>query len=120
MITAPFNGILTEALVTEGTLIRNGQRLGEFIDPSVYEMEVAISKSFANILKVGEVVRLPIWIKRDVYRKKSRVNGSIDQNTQTITAFIEVHDPNLKGRYLFRSINRQHGTRCHRLTEIYY
>ena len=55
MISAPFSGILTEALVTEGTLIRNGQKLGEFIDPSDYEMEVNISKSYANLLKVGEV-----------------------------------------------------------------
>ena len=55
-ISAPFDGILTEALVTEGSLIRSGQKLGEFIDPSVYEMEVAISKSFANLLKVGEKV----------------------------------------------------------------
>ena len=30
-ITAPFDGVLTEALVTEGTLIRQGQKLGEYI-----------------------------------------------------------------------------------------
>src|SRR5690606_15560084 len=34
-ILAPFNGVLTEALVTKGTLIRSGQKLGEFINPSV-------------------------------------------------------------------------------------
>ena len=33
-IRAPFSGILTEALVTPGTLVRVGQKLGEFIDPS--------------------------------------------------------------------------------------
>ena len=38
-ISAPFKGILTEALVTEGTLIRSNQKLGEFIDPSVYEID---------------------------------------------------------------------------------
>ena len=103
-ISAPFSGILTEALVTEGSLIRSGQKLGEFINPSVYEMEVAISKSFANILKVGENVSLTNLDKTETYTGKvSRVNGSIDATTQTITAFIEVKDANLKRRYVFRS-----------------
>ncbi|WP_282068999.1 efflux RND transporter periplasmic adaptor subunit [Olleya namhaensis] len=106
-ITAPFSGILTEALVTEGSLIRSGQKLGEFINPSVYEMEVAISKSFANILKAGESVSLTNLDKTETYTGKvSRVNGSIDATTQTITAFIEVKDANLKeGMYLEASLN---------------
>ena len=106
-ITAPFNGILTEALATEGSLIRNGQKLGEFINPSVYEMQVAISKSFANILKVGETVSLTNLDKTESYTGKvSRVNGSIDATTQTVTAFIEVEDSNLKeGMYLEANLN---------------
>ena len=106
-ITAPFDGILTEALATEGSLVRNGQKLGEFINPKVYEMEVAISKSFANILKVGEKVSLSNLDKTESYSGTvSRVNGSIDPNTQTITAFIEVAHENLKeGMYLEASLN---------------
>lgn len=106
-ITAPFNGILTEALATEGSLIRNGQKLGEFINPSVYEMQVAISKSFANILKVGETVSLTNLDKTESYTGKvSRVNGSIDATTQTVTTFIEVEDSNLKeGMYLEANLN---------------
>lgn len=106
-ISAPFTGILTEALVTEGSLIRNGQKLGEFINPSVYEMQVAISKSFANILKVGETVSLTNLDKTESYTGKvSRVNGSIDATTQTVTAFIEVEDSNLKeGMYLEANLN---------------
>ena len=34
-ISAPFSGILTEALVTEGSLIRNGQKLGEYRSISI-------------------------------------------------------------------------------------
>ena len=106
VITAPFSGILTEALVTEGTLIRSGQKLGEFIDPTDYEMEVAISKTYANLLKVGETVVLTNLNKTETYQGKiSRVNGSIDQTTQTITAYIDVKDPNLKeGIYLEANI----------------
>ncbi len=106
-ISAPFSGILTEALVTEGTLIRSGQKLGEFIDPSVYEMEVAISKTYANLLKVGEAVALNNLDKTETYTGKvSRVNGSIDATTQTITAYIEVKHENLKeGMYLEANLN---------------
>ncbi|QRM89313.1 HlyD family efflux transporter periplasmic adaptor subunit [Lacinutrix sp. WUR7] len=106
-ISAPFSGILTEALVTEGTLVRSGQKLGEFIDPSVYEMEVAISKTYANLLKVGEDVALNNLDKTETYSGKvSRVNGSIDATTQTITAYIEVKHENLKeGMYLEANLN---------------
>ena len=101
-ISAPFSGIVTEALVTEGSLIRSGQKLGTFIDPAVYEMEVALTKSYANLLKVGEDVILNNLEKTETYKGiVTRVNGSINPTTQTITAFIEVKDDNLKeGMYL--------------------
>ncbi|SDH09331.1 efflux RND transporter periplasmic adaptor subunit [Winogradskyella thalassocola] len=108
-IVAPFSGILTEALVTEGTLVRNGQKLGEFINLSVYEMEVAVSKSFADILKVGESVALTSLDNTKTYEGKvSRVNGSIDATTQTITAYIEVKHSDLKeGMYLEANLNAE-------------
>ena len=106
-IRAPFTGILTEALVTEGSLIRNGQKLGEYIDPSVYEMEVALSKTYASLLKVGESVVLKSLDNPETYSGKvSRVNGSIDAATQTITAYIEVKNKTLKeGMYLEANLN---------------
>ena len=106
-ISAPFSGILTEALVTEGSLIRSGQKLGEYIDPSIYEMEVAVSKTYANLLKVGEDVSLNSLDNTETFKGKvSRVNGSIDATTQTITAYIEVKNENLKeGMYLEANLN---------------
>ncbi|CDF80114.1 secretion protein HlyD [Formosa agariphila KMM 3901] len=106
-ILAPFKGVLTEALVTEGSLIRSGQKLGEFIDPSSYEMEVALSTSYATLLKVGEEVKLNNLEHTETFiGKVSRVNGSVDPSTQTITAFIEVKNDTLKeGMYLEASLN---------------
>ncbi|WP_117883050.1 efflux RND transporter periplasmic adaptor subunit [Aureibaculum luteum] len=101
-IRAPYNGILTEALVTPGTLIRSGQKLGEFIDPSIYEMEVNISSEFSNLLKVGNAVSLHDLEKTQSYTGRViRVNGKIDQTSQTLKAYIEVKDKLLKeGMYL--------------------
>ncbi|GAA3510089.1 efflux RND transporter periplasmic adaptor subunit [Aquimarina addita] len=92
-ICAPFSGILTEALVTEGTLIRQGQKLGEFIDTSLYEMEVAISKEYSDLLKVGGSVALTDLNKINTYTGEIiRINGRVDQASQTITTYIELKD----------------------------
>ena len=101
-ISAPFNGVITEALVTEGTLVRAGQKLGEFINTDVYELEVAISKTYSDLLKAGEKVELTNLENTKSYTGKvSRINGSVDQASQTIKAFIEIADDNLReGMYL--------------------
>lgn len=96
-IKAPFTGVLTEALVSSGTLVRAGQKLGEFIDTSVYELEVSINSEFADLLKVGNSVSLTNSNKSKNYTGKVvRVNGKIDQVSQTINAYIEVKHPDLK------------------------
>lgn len=101
-ITAPFNGILTEALVTEGSLVRSGQKLGEFINTDVYELEVSISKTYGDFLSVGKKVELYNLNGTKKYMGEvTRVNGRVDQNSQTITVFIEVTGDDLKeGQYL--------------------
>ena len=106
-ITAPFSGVVTEALVTEGTLVRSGQKLGEFIDTSVYELEVAVSKSYSDLLKLDEQVELVNLDNSKKYMGKvARINGNIDQLSQTIRAFIEVRDADLKeGMYLQANLN---------------
>lgn len=106
-IRAPYSGILTEALVTEGTLIRSGQKLGEYIDTNVYELEVAISKTYSDLLTLGEEVELANLDKTRTYSGRvSRINGKVDQASQTITAFIEVSHPDLKeGMYLEANLN---------------
>ncbi|GAA4814113.1 efflux RND transporter periplasmic adaptor subunit [Litoribaculum gwangyangense] len=101
-LTAPYDGVLTEALVTKGTLVRPGQKLGEFIDASVYEVELAISKSYSDLLKIGESVNLStIGGKESYIGEVVRINSKIDQTTQTIKVYVEVKSDNLKeGMYL--------------------
>ncbi|MDR6300231.1 efflux RND transporter periplasmic adaptor subunit [Mesonia maritima] len=101
-IVAPFDGVLTEAVVTKGALVRQGQKLGEFIDPSVYELEVSIAKEYSDLLKEGEKVSLTdLEGKKDYTGTVSRINASIDQNTQSIRVYIEVKNDALKeGMYL--------------------
>jgi hypothetical protein len=111
-ISAPFNGILTDALVTEGTLVRSGQKLGEFINTDTYELEVSISKTYSDLLKINEHVDLVNLDRTKTYTGViSRINGNIDLTTQTIKAFIEVSDPDLKeGMYLEANLNAKQET----------
>ncbi|NET34173.1 MAG: HlyD family efflux transporter periplasmic adaptor subunit [Cyanothece sp. SIO1E1] len=102
VIRAPFNGVLTEALVNPGALVRNGQKLGEFISTGVYEMEVDINVTYQDLLAVGKSVELHnlertnSWLGRVI-----RVNGKVNQASQTIKVFIQVSDSSLKeGMYL--------------------
>lgn len=106
-IRAPFAGVLTETLVTEGTLIRSGQKLGEFIDTEVYELEVAIPKTYSDLLRIGEAVELTNLERTQSYTGRvARINSRVDQTSQTITAFIEVRDRSLKeGMYLEASLS---------------
>ncbi|WP_299530545.1 HlyD family efflux transporter periplasmic adaptor subunit [Ulvibacterium sp.] len=101
-IQAPFDGVLTETLVTEGTLVRSGQKLGEFIKTGIYELEVSVGKTYSDLLKVGERVELNDLDKTKTYiGSVTRINGRVDQTSQTIKAFIEVADATLReGMYL--------------------
>jgi multidrug efflux pump subunit AcrA (membrane-fusion protein) len=101
-IKAPFSGVLTEALVNPGTLIRSGQKLGEFIDTSVYEVSVSIKSAYKDLLQVGEEVTLYNLEKTSNWTGKVvRVNGKVDTATQTIKAFIQVSAKDLKeGQYV--------------------
>ncbi|MBO0321497.1 HlyD family efflux transporter periplasmic adaptor subunit [Muricauda sp. CAU 1633] len=111
-ITAPFHGVLTEALVTEGTLIRSGQKLGEFINTGVYELEVSVGKTYGDFLRVGRKVELFNLDKTQTYTGEViRVNGRVDQNSQTITVYIEVSGDNLKeGQYLEANLEAKEET----------
>jgi len=101
-LKAPFSGILTEALVTPGSLIRPGQKLGEYINPTVYEMSVSVKSEYKNLLQIGKPVKLYNLEKTASWTGKVvRINGKVDTATQTIKAFIEVSGEQLKeGQYL--------------------
>ncbi|SCY24685.1 RND family efflux transporter, MFP subunit [Nonlabens sp. Hel1_33_55] len=108
-ITAPFAGVLTDAMVTEGTLVRSGQQLGEFIQTGTYEMQVSISAEFADLLEIGEKVALKNISGSKTYQGEvTRVNGKVDQASQTITVVIEVKNKDLKeGMYLTANLDAQ-------------
>lgn len=117
-IYAPYSGVLTQALVQPGTLVRAGQELGEFIDQSVFEMEAAVNVEYMDILKVGRpVVLRNIRHTKEYQGRVARINGLVDQATQTITVFIDVSGSDLKeGLYLEAELEAQEVTETYELS----
>jgi len=105
-IRAPYYGVLTEALVTPGSLIRQGQKIGEFLNPSVYEMEVSINTAYSHLLQRGKSVELQNLEHTKMWEGKVvRVNAKVDQASQTIKVYIQVKSNELReGMYLEASL----------------
>ena len=101
-IRAPFDGILTEAEINPGTLVRPGQKLGEFIRPQGYELQAPIGASEFDLISQGDSVRLKSNdISGQWLGQVSRINNKINSSTQAVQVTIEVNGKELKeGLYL--------------------
>ncbi|WP_425235623.1 efflux RND transporter periplasmic adaptor subunit [Ulvibacterium sp.] len=103
-IKAPFTGIVTQSDVNVGTLVRSGQKLGEFIDPSIFELQLAIPAAANKYIDVGKKVHLISLDGSQGHAGKiSRINGRIDQATQTIGMVVEVSGKQLKEGQYFKA-----------------
>ena len=96
-IHAPFSGELTEALISTGSLIRAGQKIGTLMNSAQYELQTAVAVSDLKFIRVGDQVNLKCtdidgsWIGRI-----ARISGAIDTKTQTVKVFVQVSGPNLR------------------------
>lgn len=96
-IKAPFDGILTETLVTEGSLVRVGQKMGEFINSDSFELPIAVNASMLSYLQIGkEVMVNDLENTFSVKGEVVRINGKIESATQTVQLFIELRGSFLK------------------------
>jgi len=101
-IAAPYNGTVTAALIKPGTLVRVGQKLGEFIQPDYYEMEVAIPSNWMERVRIGSTVKLTSPdIPGNWTGTIERIGKKVDESTQSITAYVEVRSSDLvEGMFL--------------------
>lgn len=105
-ISAPFDGILSSALIDPGTNVRIGQPLGTFIQLGDLELEAAVGIGDAARISTGQVVTLRSDdVSGEWAGTVRRISEAMDQGTQTIKAFISVEGAALKdGMYLSGSI----------------
>jgi multidrug efflux pump subunit AcrA (membrane-fusion protein) len=100
-IAAPYNGIITKAMVDVGGLVSPGQPLATIIS-NEFEIESGVSLKVASQLKVGEEISFSSnemtgsWIGTLI-----RVGGTIDAQTQNIPVYFQISGQNIKpGMYL--------------------
>lgn len=101
-IVAPFNGTITQGNANAGTVLRAGQKVGEFIKTGAFELEAAVPVQDAAFIKAGHKVTLTHPINGNLITGKiARVAGSADPTSQRVSLFIEVQHETLKeGIYL--------------------
>ena len=101
-IRAPFSGTVTQSLVNPGTLVRSGQKLGEFIAPTVFELSLAIPAAGIKYIQEGQKVQLSLLATNHIFIGTIvRLNPKVDQATQTVNAIVEVRDDQLRdGQYV--------------------
>ena len=97
VLRAPFNGIVTEANINPGGLVRSGQKIGVFSNMDLFELEISVKANEADHLKIGDFVEI---FSHD-HKKLSegeiiRINEAIDLNTQTVAAFIQTSGKDLR------------------------
>ncbi|MDT0606799.1 efflux RND transporter periplasmic adaptor subunit [Croceitalea rosinachiae] len=102
VIRAPFTGSVTESNVNPGTLVRSGQKLGEFINTTAFELRLAIPATANEYIKEGKPVALTTLNEsQKLIGQISRINDKINQETQTVIAVVEVNHKDLKdGQFL--------------------
>ncbi|MEL7220762.1 MAG: efflux RND transporter periplasmic adaptor subunit [Bacteroidota bacterium] len=101
-LKAPFSGVLTEANIQPGTVIRVGQKLGELMATGTYELVATVPLDNLNYIKVGNAVELQSEDIAGTWTGKiKRISDQIDPNSQTVQVFVGVQGKALReGMYL--------------------
>jgi multidrug resistance efflux pump len=104
-IEAPFNGVVTQSNINPGTLVRNGQKLGEFINTYLYEMAVPVKASDLHKISIGKVVELNTVANDKIYKGKIvRINSTVDQQTQSVQVYIQSTDKGILDGMFFNVV----------------
>lgn len=108
-IYAPFSGILSDVNVNPGTLVGPGQKLGELIDPSVFEIELKIPSALSDLMVIGkEVVLNDLYSERQWTGSVKRLQAKVDQSSQSVLVIIEVKATDLRaGMFLQATISTE-------------
>jgi len=109
-ITAPFDGVVTETDITPGSLVRAGQKLGEFTSTDLFELEIPVNITDLPFVSKGDRVTLTCSdIEGAFSGRVKRINAKIDRTSQTVKAYIVISDSRLKdGLYMTAHISSGH------------
>jgi membrane fusion protein, multidrug efflux system len=101
-ISAPYDGIVTVSNINPGTLVRMGQKLGEYMSTDIYELEATIGINKIKHVNIGDRVKLTSDDFPGKFEGKiRRINDIIDRKSQSVKIYITTKEKELKyGMYL--------------------
>ncbi len=101
-VYAPFSGVITEAMINPGSLVRAGQKMGSMMGTGDYEMQATVSLEDLKYITTGTKVKLYSDAAEGTWTGNvRRVSDMIDPNTQSVLVFIGVRGKGLReGMYL--------------------
>lgn len=101
-VVAPFSGVLTQANIDVGAVVRTGQQVGELMATGEYELVATVPLSQLSYLKTGSKVKLRSEdIEGSWTGSIQRISDQIDPASQTVEVFVRVGGSELKeGMYL--------------------
>jgi multidrug efflux pump subunit AcrA (membrane-fusion protein) len=95
-IEAPYDGIVSQANINPGTLVRVGQKLGEFTSTVTFELKTPVGVNQVQHLSIGDKVTLTSEdIDGEFKGSIQRINKVIDTSTQTVMVYITTQDKRL-------------------------
>ncbi len=101
-IYAPFGGVLTEATINPGAVVRANQKLGALMATGRFELVATVPLSDLTYIKEGNQVALfSEDIEGEWKGTVRRISDQIDPGSQTVQVFIGVNGQDLReGMYL--------------------
>lgn len=105
-LQAPYAGVVTQSNINPGTLVRVGQKLGEFTRTTVYEMEAFAAVDEIPFLDIGKKVTLTCDdIPGEFEGRVQRISGIIDKDSQSMKVYITTRSQQLKeGMYITATV----------------
>ena len=125
-ITAPFDGVITQALIDEGSPVIIGQPLGEFINLNNYEIITSVSLQESQLINVGNQVNIYSEdLNKNIIGQVKKIGDNINEMTQSIDLFISIKDSLIKdgmyvnGEITCNTINNAYKIARTKITEQY-
>ena len=101
-IRAPFDGVLVDGNLSDGSYIIPNQILGECIDPSNFELTINVPVEYLDKFRLNQSVSIiSNGSKNKISGKLKRINRRVDESTQTVKLFLEFYSNNLfEGKFV--------------------
>lgn len=91
-ITAPFDGIVSQKIVSPGDVVQPGGALFTIVDPSTMRLVAAVPSDQLSMLRVGTDVVFNVtgYLDQEFHGKVTRVSPSVDPTTRQVQIIVSI------------------------------